>query len=417
MILKNQSEIENKTLPSTEIWRDWFLIIQGIFYFAQGCAFVAIILIPVFLQNELGVSALDSIKAQSIIMIPWYIKIVFGVLSDNVPIKNLGRRKPYILFAGLIGIFGWFLFPSFTEYNSYVILCGFFIALCVAVADTVLDSLGVDITPPHRRGHMQGVGWGFRGLGGAITGVLFGRIVETNGYNIAYYVIGGIMVVGCFSALLLKEHPITPDNFQTIKVSLTDFKHEFKKTDTGLITLFNIFAGAGIAIVLVLSTYMNDELGISIEGLGLGVTFFAVGQFIGALTLGILGQKMNLKPVFLVNTFLYILLILSLLVIPLETGRLTVVYFVIFLVGSINGGYEANQMRINMEFSVGKISGTMYSWFNSISNVAQTALGALIIAAIAAATGSFVIGIQIASVFLFLGLIPGIVAIKKINEK
>ena len=78
-----------------EIWRDYYLAIQGFFYLAQGIAMGAILFFPNFLRN-LGASTTDSIIFQAIVWIPWYLKIFFGILSDNYPIKSFGRRKPYI---------------------------------------------------------------------------------------------------------------------------------------------------------------------------------------------------------------------------------------------------------------------------------------------------------------------------------
>ncbi|HUT80137.1 MAG TPA: hypothetical protein VMZ29_02965 [Candidatus Bathyarchaeia archaeon] len=70
--------------------------IQGFFYFSQGFAMAAIFLLPVLMQDRLGVSPDDSITYQTIIMIPWYIKLLYGILSDNVSFGKFGRMDKWL---------------------------------------------------------------------------------------------------------------------------------------------------------------------------------------------------------------------------------------------------------------------------------------------------------------------------------
>ena len=44
----------------TSVWRDWYLFVQFLFYFSQGAAFAAILLIAPFLQDTLGYSQTDG---------------------------------------------------------------------------------------------------------------------------------------------------------------------------------------------------------------------------------------------------------------------------------------------------------------------------------------------------------------------
>ena len=89
-----------------DVWNDYYLVIQGFFYLAQGIAMGAILFLPSF-ARDLGLSDFESIVIQAVIWIPWFLKLIFGVLSDNVPVKSYGRRKPYIFLAGILGIIGW----------------------------------------------------------------------------------------------------------------------------------------------------------------------------------------------------------------------------------------------------------------------------------------------------------------------
>jgi hypothetical protein len=142
-----------------EVWKDYYLGVQSVFYFAQGVAMGALLFLTAFL-GYLNVDNFGRILFQAVIWLPWYLKVFFGVLSDNVPIRNYGRRKPYIIFAGFAGIIGWI--ASFGT----------------GMSDATIDALAVDITPQRRRGALQGLSWGFRGLGLGLTTLLAGVLAD-----------------------------------------------------------------------------------------------------------------------------------------------------------------------------------------------------------------------------------------------
>jgi MFS family permease len=392
-------------------WHEYFLAIMGFFYFAQGAAWAAIILIPVFMQNELGVSANRSLTIQTIMLLPWYIKIIFGIISDRFKIGKFGRRRPYILLAGLFGLVGWFVLPLYKSYHWSIIVVGILLAGSLAIADTVIDSLAVDVTIPERRSIMQGVSWGFRGAGAAVSGVLLGIVINDLGYTVAYFLTGSFVVVGCILSLFMKE----PSNPPIVKG--IHFWREFGKSTTWWITLFNIIGGMGLSIILVLTTFLNDELGIAVEGIGLSVTFFAIGQFVGSIMFGVLGQKLKLTAVFIVNAIFYVIFITSFLFINFYTMRTNFIYNLLALLGVINGGFNVLQMRVSMEYSVGNTAGTLYNWYNSMANIGQVALGVMLIRLVADFTGSLKFGMQIASIFILLTLAPGIPLIRRLFKK
>ena len=100
------------------VWRDYYLGVQSVFYLAQGVAMGSLLYLASFIRY-LDVDDFGSILFQAVIWLPWYLKVFFGVLSDNVPVRGYGRRKPYMLFAGVVGIIGWITIPLL----SYVLNC------------------------------------------------------------------------------------------------------------------------------------------------------------------------------------------------------------------------------------------------------------------------------------------------------
>ena len=393
-------------------WKEWFLALQGFFYFAQGVAMVAIIMLPIFMQEVMGLTETQALSYYGTIMIPWAAKLVYGLLSDNLSFGKLGRRKPYIVIAGILGLFGWIYLPFFTEYSPAFLIVAIILSLSVALSDAVLDSLAVDITPQKRRGAMQGVGWGMRGLGMAIAGGVLGIIIDNVGWRLSYILPGSMIVLSCIVVLLFPEPKIT-DEEKVVMTTWKDYKRTFTNKSTWWVTLFMILSGTGITVVAVFTTFLKAETSFTIEGIGWGVTAFALGQFFGAAIIGLSGDYLPIFPVLLGTTLIYGGLIGTMFII--SGASVATIFVIIAAVGAINGGYEATQMRIGMEHSVGPIAGTSYNWFMSISNLGQLTLGTYLIADIAEQIG-FASGMQIATAFLILALIPGLISIRLMKK-
>ncbi len=415
--------IEDLEARQLKVWREWFLAIQGFFYFAQGVAFAALLLLPVIMKDYLlnPVTPDEALTYQSIIMIPWYIKLLYGLLSDNISIGKFGRRKPYIVIAGALGIVGWFVLPAFKSFNPGFVVIGILLSLSIALSDAVIDSLAVDITPEKRRGWMQGVGWGGRGAGTALAGIVFYKILGIVPWTVAFYIAGGLIIIACIVALFYKEPDIL-NTEEKNRINWKEYKIEFKKKEMWLVTLFMLISGAGIALISTFTTFLSETTTINLDDIGLGITFFALGQFVGAAFIGILGNIIPLLPVMIVNTVLYIGGIVGLIFIPLH--NLTIVYLMVAILGGINGGYEATQMRIGMEYSQGPIGGSLYNWYMSFTNIGQITLGAIIIGqmskfllTIYPAETAYPYAMQVSTVFLALAIIPAIFLILWLRKR
>lgn len=390
-------------------WSDFYLFVQGFFYFSQGIMQIMILMMPIFLQS-LGVAPAESIAVMSLVQIPWYIKILYGIISDNVSFKKYGRRRPYIVIAGIFGIIAAIWIPTFTSFNVLFVVAGMFLSFSVAFSDAILDSLAVDVTPDNRRFLMQGIGWGGRGLGAALGGFIFGSVAAEIGWNIAYLIPGLFIFISCIIALKMKE----PRNVNDVLIfDRTQYKTEFTKKSTWWITLLMVLTGAGLTLTQVFSTYLDESAGLNLDDVGIGLSLAALGTFIGAVPTGIIGERFKLKNMMIFTTVLFIGGIAFLGFVP--TSNTTLLLVSIVLLGVFTGAYEATQLRIAMEYSVGPISGTMYNWYMSISNIGQIALGANIIA-IASVSFGYPIGMQFTSIFLVLGLLVGIKTLKNLNS-
>ncbi len=394
----------DSTQDRYSVWRDYYLGIQGLFYFAQGIAMGALFFLTAFL-DFLSLDPFGRIVIQAVIWAPWYLKVVFGVLSDTVSIGKYGRRKPYIFVAGICGAVGWLTLGTHTVFGLSLILSGILASLGTSMSDATIDALAVDITPPHRRGAMQGVSWGSRGLGVGISAIAVGLMADANMWFIIYAVPGIIVSVSTFLVLLFKEHP------DSIQKRMTIAKSDFTGKNIQLCVVFQILAGAGIAILPIMQTFLQEDVGFDNITIGIVFLVFSIGMFLGSMIFGLLGDRLTVKLTLTVTTIVYAILIATVIFLDLTVMMTSAIFF--FAVGVANGGYESTQMRISMDHSPPSVSGTMYNLYNSLSNIGQLAIGAIAIAYFVEILGSFALGWQLGWVFLLVALIPGYYLVTK----
>jgi len=95
----------------------------------------------------------------TIAMIPFVLKIFFGLLSDRINFFHLGHRKPYILIGLVIQIIGLLLVPFINPAKDFSLwaLNAFFLMAGMALYDTCTDGLALDTTAPEDEGKIQGI--------------------------------------------------------------------------------------------------------------------------------------------------------------------------------------------------------------------------------------------------------------------
>src|SRR6059036_2203949 len=81
-------------------------ILFGVVYFSQGMYHVTDQMVTLTLKDQFGLSAAQVANFGWIILIPWVIKPVYGLLSDSVPLFGRRRKSYFLLTCTLATIAG-----------------------------------------------------------------------------------------------------------------------------------------------------------------------------------------------------------------------------------------------------------------------------------------------------------------------
>lgn len=158
----------------------------------------------------------------SIISIPWCLKIFIGIITDNVKICGL-KRKPYLIIFGAVQTATMFIIYYFEFEDPVVVVLIFFLtSLAVAFLNVVIESLLViqqRIDPENGSQDLVSIMYFFQGLGGVVGCIIAAFMTEN--YHPKYcflaYSIWGLLVT--ISACFLKKEAESDPIYMTDALS------------------------------------------------------------------------------------------------------------------------------------------------------------------------------------------------------
>jgi len=260
-------------------------IIVALTYFFQGCLGLVGLAIPLYYKS-LGFTVTEIATIGAIAGVAWYIKVVFGMITDNYSIFGY-RRKPYVILSSLISLVGWLILLLVSNPNYLIlILAGVLYTTGYCFRDVVIDAKIAEHSREDKDAkHYQVIALGYRALGAVITGVLGGILIDKFGFFIIFKIMCFVQLiilgVGCF---------------------MDDVKVAIKKK-------INILKG----IVNPIKEFVKDQqlrvlslflfLGMFSPGLGVAFLFYMKQHHISTTFLGILGSVGSASAV--VGTIIY----------------------------------------------------------------------------------------------------------------
>ena len=230
----------------------------------------------------------------SILLLPFILKIFIGMLSDSVSLFRLGYRKPYIIVGLLLAAAAFatagFILPDkrFMLFAALIVLGSF----SVTIFDSTADGLAIDITPKDQRGTIQGTMVGGRALGFILLSLLFGVLVQSQGYRIVFLIIAFSMLIPLIWVVKTREPEarIEDQRFQW---------RAFKAMGKPRFLLFAAFAVfysiVSFGVDGLVTFFMSEVFNASAATLGQYGALRGIGAVVGALAGGLLVDRMGRK--------------------------------------------------------------------------------------------------------------------------
>ncbi len=349
-------------------------IITGLTYFFQGALGLVGLAIPLY-YHSLGFTITQIATIGAIAGLPWYIKIIFGIVSDNYPIFGM-RRKPYIILSAFISLIGWLLLLIFNNPTYWMLVgCGILYTLGYCLRDVVIDAKIAEHSKKDLEAkHYQVIALGFRALGEVVTGVTGGFLIDKFGYMIIFKIMCFAQLIIMGTGIFMDEAKIIiKEKINVIKAVINPIKEYIKDEQLRILTLFlflGMFSpGLGIAFLF----YMKQH-GISTSFLGLLVSIGSASAVVGTILYNCFFKKISIKK----------LLYISIIIGATTTWLIWFYYIKWFaIVNTIIGGIITMILYIPLMALFMKIAsrtkheGTTYAIVASISNLTGAGAGIL----------------------------------------
>jgi MFS transporter, PAT family, beta-lactamase induction signal transducer AmpG len=337
----------------------------ALLYFTQGTilGYFASLNALYLLRN--GLDMADVGIFSSIALIPFVIKILFGMLSDRFNLFGLGHRKPYI-FIGLLVQFACLLaVANINPGKSYWTFVGlaFLLQLGMAFYDTCTDGLALDVTPENEKGILQGFMVGGRSVGVIVAASLAGYIAQHVSWPAVFY----------FLAVLT-----------LIPIPLLFFIKEIKRTESmrfnwkafGAFKNGPVLAAAGVGLVVflvivganqIVNPSLAETLKIDLSTAGLVTTVWGVGCVAGALLGGRVMDALGNKKALLLSLGL----VLPAMILLALVASIPMMWVIVVFFGVAYGLSQAVYFALAMKYTEPAIAASMYSILMAVTNVGQ----------------------------------------------
>ncbi len=267
-------------------------------YFAQGMWALPDLSLTFLLKEKFSFSPADVATFFTIATIPWYIKPLYGLLSDFLPIWGY-RRKSYFILATLLATLAGLSLGN-SAMSTYQLTLALFtlMALGFAFADVLADALMVEngqalgIT-----GSLQAVQWGAMYGALMIVGVAGGYLAQHTPLNIAFRltaIFPAVTFLMIFWAVREIRRGSDPEVFRRTWRSVRSGIGSTRLwVVAGFIFFFNFSPSFGPSIVY----YMTDKLGFSKFFIGALDSISAASGMVGAVLYFLYSKSFPLRTI------------------------------------------------------------------------------------------------------------------------
>lgn len=254
--------------------------LAAVVYFIQGFLGIAGISLPLYLRSQ-GFSVSKITFIASVAATPWFLKILYGAISDAVPLWRR-RRKPYLIFCSILSSAGWALLSILPGEEKWLILSMTIANLGLAATDVITDALVVEYSRKETAQAYQGIAWGARSIGSIFSGLLGGILAAKASPKSVFLITSYLPSISIFATALLREKPY--HSKARVKNILSPIVESFFLVIKGDLIWFIVFLliiSSSVAIGTPLFFFMRETLKFDEIFLGLLNSVTWIGATVG----------------------------------------------------------------------------------------------------------------------------------------
>ncbi|MBX9789945.1 MAG: MFS transporter [Pirellulales bacterium] len=229
----------------------------------------------------------DIVLFTSLMVVPWCVKPIYGLLSDFVPLAG-SRRKSYLALTSAVAAVSYlalYVFPAPSGDWWRLLLAILIPTTAVAWSSVVVDALMVEWGQPLGiTGRLQGVQWAAIWAATIIDGAWGGYLSQTHLEDWGFLICGVLSAGVAVLALVVVREPARLDNEGSLQLATRTLAAAARTRSVALVALFlfvwsfNPFSNA------ILYLHMTDDLKLGEQLFGDSISVLALGCLVASVS-------------------------------------------------------------------------------------------------------------------------------------
>ena len=270
-------------------------LLFAIVYFAQGMIYLPDQVIAIVFK-ERGLTAGQLATFAWITTVPWFIKPLYGLLSDFVPLFGTRRRSYFLIMSSTAALAA--VSVSLMPRAPYALLAAAITLLWFGVGftDVLADALMVETgTPRGLTGAFQSVQWGALSAASILVGVGGGYLAEHRAFAAAFALVACFPIVSFLMALLVVREPPARPGLEGLGETGRAIRRALGRRDLWVVAGFILFWAFSPSFGPAFFYYETDVLGFSQTFIGVLSSLGAAAGIAGAWAYARLARMFSLK--------------------------------------------------------------------------------------------------------------------------
>lgn len=272
-------------------------LLFGLLYFIQGVGepTEGLVAQPVrSMMREWGLEAGQIAMFAGLLALPWWLKPVYGLLSDFVPIRG-SRRRSYLIATSAIALVSFltvYFFPVPQGAAWLLFLALLLPTAAIACSDVVIDALLIEkAQPTGTTGSLQAVQWTAMWTATILAGFLGGYLCQ-HGMQSGGFLVCGLLALGAlYLSIAHVREPRRRDLESRRERPSQALRDALKNQQVLLACAFLFLWNFNPFSSTVLYLHMTDWLGMSEQMYGNSVSVMAFGALLASAAYGLYCRK------------------------------------------------------------------------------------------------------------------------------
>jgi len=270
-------------------------LLFGVVYFSQGMWYLPNQVITIFFKDQ-GLSPSQVANFFLVSTMPWFIKPVYGLISDFVPLFGR-RRKSYFLLTCILSALSGIWLAVMPEHPFWWMAALFTtMGFGLAFTDVLTDALMVEAGRPlGLTGAFQAVQWACITGAAVLIGVVGGHLAHTRELNLAFGISAVFPLVSFAMALFFVHETPAPRDAAAFHATTRAIREALAHRDVWMVAGFLFFYTFSPSFGPAFLYYQTDVLGFSQHFIGLLASLNSAASVLGALVYAPLSRRMPLR--------------------------------------------------------------------------------------------------------------------------